>query len=236
MYMGCHSTLDRRFVRKVTPNTNTSKLFHLGMGMIWRHTPPPPYTALLTHGHNLRRVEGKEGASVPHRLHAVKELHYAKQVLNGADREHICDHPGRIHHSSKSSIKKDIPLPVAFKALTPSFQAATDWLPFETAGGPCVLNLFLWKLMPNPTFQNPWKNKWSVDTIGYVDTVGDQRQKGCPCAHRMVVVGGVPFFLKMMGMSAQSQTWDYLIATESTILVPIFLPRNLLKHHHATGI
>ena len=131
---------------------------------------------------------------------------------------------------------KDIPLPVAFKALTPSFQAATDLLPFETAWGPRVFNLFLWKLMPNPTFQNSWKNKWSVDTIGYVDTVGDQRQKGRPCAHRMVVVGGVPFLLKMMGMLAQSQTQDYLIATESAILVPIFLPRNLLKHHHPTGV
>ena len=86
-----------------------------------------------------------------------------------------------VHHSSKSSIKKDIPLPVAFKVLTPSFQAATDLLPFETVGGPCVLNLFLWKLMPNPTYQNSWKNKWSVDTIGYVDTTGYQRQKGCPC-------------------------------------------------------
>ena len=151
------------------------------MGMIWRHTPPPPCTALLMHGHNLRSVEGKEGASVPHRLHTVKELHHAKHVLNATDREHTCDHPGSIHHSSKSSIKKDIPLPVAFKVLTPSFQAATDLLPFETVGGPCVLNLFLWKLMPNPTYQNSWKNKWSVDTIGYVDTTGYQRQKGCPC-------------------------------------------------------
>ena len=51
----------------------------------------------------------------------------------------------------------------------------------------------------------------------------------------MVVVRGVPFFLKMMGMSAQ-MTRDYLIAIESAILVPIFLPRNLLKHHHPTGL
>ena len=106
-----HCTLDRGFVRKATPNTNTPKPFHLGMGMTWRHIPSPPRTALLTHGHNLRRVEGKEGASVPHRLHAVEELYHAKHVLNGADREHTCDHPGSIHHSSKSSIKKDIPLP-----------------------------------------------------------------------------------------------------------------------------
>ena len=58
------------------------------MGMIWRHTPPSPRVALLTHGHNLRRVEGKEGTLVPHRLQAVKELHPVKHVLNGADREH----------------------------------------------------------------------------------------------------------------------------------------------------
>ena len=89
MYMGCHSTLDRGFVRKATPNTNTPKLFHLGMGMIWRHTPPPPCMALLMHGHNLRRVEGKEGTLVPRRLNAVEEPHHAKHVLNGTENTHV---------------------------------------------------------------------------------------------------------------------------------------------------
>lgn len=88
MYMGCHPTLDRGFVRKATPSTNTPKLLHWGMGMIWRHTPASPRTALLAHGLNLRRVEAKEGTLVPHRLHAVKELHSVKHVLNRTDREH----------------------------------------------------------------------------------------------------------------------------------------------------
>lgn len=100
--MGCHPTLDRGFVRKATPSTNIPEVSHLGMGMIWRHTPPSPSTGLLTHGHNVRRVEGKEGRLAPHRLHAVKELHPAKHVLNGT--EHTRDHPGGTEHSSKSSI------------------------------------------------------------------------------------------------------------------------------------
>lgn len=53
------------------------------------------------------------------------------------------DHPGSMEHSSKSSVKKDVTLPVAFKGLTPSFQAATDLLPFEAVGGRCAFNLFL---------------------------------------------------------------------------------------------
>lgn len=51
--------------------------------MIWRHTPPSPSTGLLTHGHNVRRVQGKAGRLAPPRLHAVTELHPAKHVLSG---------------------------------------------------------------------------------------------------------------------------------------------------------
>ena len=105
-YTGCYSTIDRGFVRKETPNANTPKLLHLGMGMIRRHTPPPPCTALLTHVHKLRRVEGKEGTLVPHRLQAVKQLHHAKHVLNGADREHTCDLLGAYTILARVQLKK----------------------------------------------------------------------------------------------------------------------------------
>ena len=89
MYMGCHPTLDRGFVRKATPSTNTPKLLHWGMGMIWRHTPASPRTALLAHGLNLRRVEAKEGTLVPHRLHAVKELHCEACAEQNRQRAHV---------------------------------------------------------------------------------------------------------------------------------------------------